>query len=162
MPRKKATRKRKSATRSRKKTTTRSRRKSTQEKHPEYMVQVSDPRAVRKDLLEGLKEVIMIMQAYEHFKKVKEEKIAVFNGLKNDVKEINAMISSLKFFLPKGKLTAMHTQKLQEEAPMEPTAPQTEKPTPPRAAPALKKKDSDLDNLEGQLRDIERQLKNIQ
>ena len=36
------------------------------EKEPEYMIQISDPKMLRKDLLESLREVIIFMQGYEN------------------------------------------------------------------------------------------------
>src|SRR3989344_3494540 len=72
------------------------------------MVQVSDPKNVRKDLLEGLREIIIFMQGYEAFKKIQEEKIAVFAQLRDDVKVLNNQVDSkLRRLLPKGKLNGM-------------------------------------------------------
>ena len=60
---------------------------------------------MRRDILESLREVILFMQGYEKFRKLQEEKIAIFNQLKNDVKELNQMIDSrLRKYFPKGKL----------------------------------------------------------
>src|SRR3989338_9644690 len=72
------------------------------------MVQVSDPKNVRKDLLEALREIIIFMQGYEAFRKIQEEKIAVFSQLKDDVKSLNNLVDSkLRRVLPKGKLVGM-------------------------------------------------------
>src|SRR3989338_4955922 len=75
------------------------------EKEPDYMVQIAEPKMVRKDLLESLREVIIFMQGYEKFKKVQEDKVALFTALKSDVRELNLLIEGqLKKYLPKGKL----------------------------------------------------------
>ncbi|MEK6939241.1 MAG: hypothetical protein AABX31_00790, partial [Nanoarchaeota archaeon] len=72
------------------------------------MVQVSDPKNVRKDLLEALREIIIFMQGYEAFKKIQEEKVAVFEQLKDDIKGLNNLVDSkLRRLLPKGKLAGM-------------------------------------------------------
>ncbi len=131
------------------------------EKEPEYMVQVSDPKVLRKDLLETLREIILFMQGYEKFRKLQEEKVATFAALKSDVKELNVLINHrLRKYLPKGKLKS-----IKEEAPGMPPEEQEEaersrvRPTSSgREAP----KKTELDELEVQLRDIENQLRRVQ
>src|SRR3989344_3486429 len=72
------------------------------------MVQINEPKNVRKDLLEGLREIIIFMQGYEAFRKIQEEKIAVFVQLKEDVKVLNNLVDSkLRRVLPKGQLVGM-------------------------------------------------------
>lgn len=132
-------------------------------REPEYMVQLSDPKMVRKDLLESLREIIIFMQGYEKFRKVQEEKIKIFNALKNDVRELNNLVEfKLKRRLPKGKLRPatgdVPMPVLEEEKEMpevlvaKKTVPAKTKPLP---AP------SDLDELEAQLKDIEGQLRRV-
>jgi hypothetical protein len=78
------------------------------EKGPEYMIQISDPKMLRKDLLESLREVIIFMQGYEKFRKIQEEKVNLFNGLKTSVRELNSLIDvKLRSYMPRGKLKAM-------------------------------------------------------
>ncbi len=131
-------------------------------REPEYMVQLSDPKMVRKDLLESLREIIIFMQGYEKFRKVQEEKIKIFHALKNDVKELSNIVEfKLKRRLPKGKL-----RPVTGEGPM-PSLPETEeeKPEVPverRTAPVkAKPMPNDLDELEAQLQDIEGQLRRV-
>jgi len=127
------------------------------EKEPEYMVQVSDPKVLRKDLLETLREIIIFMQGYEKFRKLQEEKVATFAALKSDVKELNVLINHrLRKYLPKGKLRVVkeNVPELPEE--MEP--PLVRPAGTGREAP----KKTELDELEVQLRDIENQLRKVQ
>jgi len=144
---------------------------SAKDKNPEYMVQVNEPKILRKDLLECLREVIMFMQSYEKFRKIQEDKVAVFSQLKADVRELNAMFDTLKSHLPKGKLRGlpitmpeMEKPRVQEqkEIPVqEVPVVREERPvfkTYPKAVPEEK---SELDELEDQLKDIEGQLRNI-
>ncbi len=129
------------------------------EKEPEYMVQVSDPKILRKDLLETLREIIIFMQGYEKFRKLQEEKVMTFTALKSDVKELNVLINHrLRKHLPKGKLRA-----LKEEVPALPEEleEQPEEPRPRGAGREVPKK-NELDELEMQLRDIETQLRKVQ
>ena len=62
------------------------------EREPEYMVQLGDPKMVRKDLLESLREIIIFMQGYEKFRKIQEEKKKVFSALNDDLKELNTLL----------------------------------------------------------------------
>lgn len=138
------------------------------EKEPEYMIQVSDPKMLRKDLLESLREVIIFMQGYETFRKIQEEKVALFTILKSQIKEINSLVDTkLKKYLPKGKLRAfsekqLHHQEQVEELPAEEAQPLEVVPvTTARRAEPQRAPPSELDELEKQLRDIENQLQNI-
>ncbi len=136
------------------------------EKEPEYMIQISDPKMLRKDILESLREVIIFMQGYETFRKIQEEKVALFTILKLQIKEINALIEGkLKKYLPQGKLRVLtekqqqhneQVEELPEEEPLVEVVPMTvRRPEPSRTPP------SELDELEKQLRDIESQLQSI-
>jgi len=105
MSKKKTSRKRSS---SRKKVVHRRTTTSRLEKNPEYMVQVSEPKILRKDMLESLREVILFMQGYEKFKSIQDEKIKLFKKLKLQVREIDTLVQGkLSKLLPKGKLKAV-------------------------------------------------------
>ncbi len=148
-----------------------------QEKEPEYMIQVGDPKMLRKDLLESLREVIIFMQGYETFRKIQEEKVTLFTTLKSQVKEINSMVDNkLKKYVPKGKLRGLSERQIHsEEQPEEETLPgepqievipieRVQRRVVERVAeqPVQKAPANELDELEKQLRDIENQLQNIQ
>ncbi len=136
----------------------------TKDKGLNLMVQINEPKNVRKDLLEALREIIIFMQGYEAFRKIQEEKIAVFVQLKDDVKVLNNLVDSkLRRLLPKGKLAGL-TKKMskvevieKDEEPMPSPKPQPRmaKPEPPQ------EENRDLDELESQLRDIENRLKGM-
>lgn len=136
------------------------------DKEPDYMVQITDPKMIRKDLLESLREIIIFMQGYEKFRKIQEEKVALFSALKTDVKELHSLVENrLKKYLPQGKLRGfvhpMDMPEEREEAKVEVVT--VEEP----AKKAMVKEErkappSELDELESQLKDIESQLRNIQ
>jgi len=141
------------------------------ESGPEYMVQVNDPKMLRKDVLESLREVIIFMQGYEKFRKIQEEKVALFIDLKTVVKELNSLIEGkLKKYLPKGKLkeiTAERQRIMEQEEEDEKVEDEAHKPMPeikPQVALPIEveKQKDDLHELESQLNDIESQLKKIQ
>lgn len=130
------------------------------EKEPSYMVQIPDPKMLRKDILESLREIILFMQGYEKFKKIQEEKVATFTALKNDVKELNTIINTkLRTLLPKGKLKPMKGQyeQLDQDLPQEPKVSYSPRST----APTPQAEHDELDELEGQLKDIEGQLRSV-
>src|SRR3989338_2618435 len=129
------------------------------EKEPSYVVQVNDPKMLRRDILESLREIIIFMQGYERFRKIQEEKVALFSALKKDVRELNGFIEAkLKGYLPKGKLRGLKStvpspkivepskEVVEEEEPLPPRA--EEKPvfTPRKETPYR----NELDELESQ------------
>ena len=135
---------------------------------PNFMIQVSEPKILRKDVLEALRDVIIFMQGYEKFRKIQEEKIATFAQLRDDVKELTSLMDSkLKKYFPKGKLRGV----TQVRAPVElkdlPSRKSRDEPTSTTPAPLQplrvpeEKPSSELDALEGQLKDIENRLKTL-
>ncbi len=130
-------------------------------REPEYMVQVSEPRMLRKDILEALREVIIFMQGYEKFRKIQEEKVVTFTRLKAEVKELQLLLDQkLRKYVPKGKLHPIRPGKHLAEEPQEERE---------EKKPVLAKEVDDtrpepvheLDRLEAQLRDIEGQLNSM-
>ncbi len=145
-------------------------------KDPGYMVQLNEANLLRRDLLETLREVILFMQSYEKFKRVQQEKVNLFSGLKVELKELNTLLGTkMKAHFPQGKLHAIteseeHAEMEKEHA-LEDGAIRSEsigmasQARMPRKAPAnpiVVESHNELDQLEDQLRDIEAQLKGIQ
>ena len=135
------------------------------EKIPEYMIQVSDPKMLRKDILESLREVIIFMQGYEKFRKIQEEKVALFSRLKVSVRELNSLIEhKLRSYLPRGKLKPLTeirtTQDMGNENNVE-IVPDSKKMVPEEMEEEPERPKRDLAELEEQLNEIERQLKKI-
>lgn len=149
-------------------TTSRSMPMESKDKGLNLMVQINDPKNVRKDLLEGLREIIIFMQGYEAFRKIQEEKISVFAQLKDDVKSLNNLVDTkLRRLLPKGKLTALGKKPLTkaevvEKEEMEPLpAPKAQPKMMPQPPQQEEERNDDLDELESQLREIESRLKRM-
>lgn len=141
------------------------------EKEPEFMVQLSEPKMLRKDILESLREVIIFMQGYETFRRVQDEKVMLFARLKSQVKELNSLIDSkLRAYMPKGKLRSVVSKPMpepieEEENEQIPESRDEQTPTMPSArdSPQMPQDESahELDRLENQLQDIESQLQNL-
>ncbi len=132
------------------------------EKSLNFVVQMSEPKNLRKDILEALREIILFMQGYETFMRIQEEKIATFAKLHEDVKVLNDLINNkLRRHMPKGKLKGIKI-KMPKMIAEEPVIIKEETPLyAEAAAPARKESSSDLDDLEMQLKDIENRLKRI-
>ncbi len=129
------------------------------DKDPDFTIQVYEPKLMRKQLLETLRDIILFMQGYEKFRKIQEEKVGTFTQLRQDVRELNRLIDGkLKGYLPKGKLKGVAEEKpaaVREEwksAPSPSSYKPAEQPTPAR---------TELDELESQLKDIEGQLRGM-
>lgn len=128
-----------------------------------FVIQLNEPKSIRRDILEALREIIIFMQGYETFVKIQREKVDTFNKLKEDVKSLNSLVDNrLRKLLPKGKLKGLvkdvrlkaEERREREEAPVarERVVVQPEP-----------KEDSgnELDDLEYQLADIENRLRNL-
>jgi hypothetical protein len=152
----------------RKRTTSKRKVVQVKTKEPDYMVQLSEPTALRRDVLEALREVILFMQSYEQFLKVQEEKLEMFDQLKAHVKDLNSLVNNkLPLYLPKGKLDAIQKQipKPMSDRELHPrfaNKPVSTTPTFSTPKTQIKPKEhKELDDLEGQLQDIENQLKGL-
>tara|TARA_Y100000310_G_scaffold89923_1_gene87080 strand:- start:40588 stop:41088 length:501 start_codon:yes stop_codon:yes gene_type:complete len=135
---------------------------------PQFMVQISEPKMLRKDVLESLRESIIFLQGYETIRKLQQEKVALFNQVKVDVKELHDLIEhKLKKLLPEGKLKPHKHKpkpKVQPQAPTIPVISSRHIPSPPPASPKpaeTKVVQTGLDDLEKQLSAIENQLRNV-
>jgi hypothetical protein len=138
-----------------------------QDKEPEYMVQVHEPTNLRKNVLESLREIIIFMQSYEKFRQIQEEKVNIFNELKENIKQLTTLLDrKLKRHFPKGKLSISTVRRdipkmaipsnVEDEQEESETAPARKKAYVPEPHPI-----TELDELESQLRDIEGQLRKI-
>src|SRR3989344_5149894 len=153
--------KKSSSTKTRSRSSSRSISMEPKDKGLNLMVQVSDPKNVRKDLLEALREIIIFMQGYEAFRKIQEEKIAVFAQLRDDIKVLNSLVDvKLRRLLPKGKLAGVVKKPMgrvevvekEEMEPMPAPKPQPKIMPKPESQP---EETPELDELESQLREIE-------
>lgn len=118
---------------------------------PEYMIQVPDPKMVRKDILESLRELIIFMQGYEKFRKIQNEKVSALKQLQSQVRELNSLIDvKLRGLLPKGNMHAVKE--------MHGVRSKTKVPEVKSVESEVVKPKSELDELESQLKDIESQL----
>jgi hypothetical protein len=136
------------------------------EKNPILTVQIGEARMLKKDLLESIREIIIFMQGYEHFRKLQEEKVALFAKLRLQLRDINRLIDSgLRKDLPQGKLRPLG--KIPGATEKKSEAPESRMPemdtnvTPENYQKQAPQVSSGLDELEAQLQEIENQLKKV-
>jgi len=132
------------------------------EKDPNFMVQLSEPRMLRKDVLESIREIIIFMQGYEKFRKIQEDKVTLFTQLKTDIRVLSSLVDDkLQKYLPKGKLKSIQPEKMENRAYEREEEPLTvSKPVAIEQASGSSTH-SELEELENQLKEIENQLRNV-
>ncbi|MBI4980045.1 hypothetical protein HZC30_00640 [Candidatus Woesearchaeota archaeon] len=132
-------------------------------REPEFTIQIGDPQALRKDLLESVRELILFMQGFDRFKKLQQEKLAEFSRLKADARALTLLVDAkMRRCLPKGTLKSKAVKEEKAKPVKGPVAslPESVAPSlPPEPAP--KSEHSELEELEAQLQEIEAQLKKV-
>lgn len=128
------------------------------EKKPEYVIQISEPQATRKDLLEALRTLIIFMQGYEKFRAIQQEKIATFKLLNKQVKELDRLVNQrLAHYLPLGELKPIKAKKEEEEI----SKPEVQEAEPePALSPEIEAPEG-LNRLESELQEIESRLQDM-
>ena len=109
-----------------------------------FYVGIREPREVRKDLLESLKEVLEVMRSYESIKSIRTKKVELFVKLKEIMRQIDLSMNKLKRELPETRLRAKTTQPVSKSAPVE-----------------RPKYGSEVERLERELDDIESKLSKL-
>lgn len=124
-------------------------------------VGVQTPIEMRRTILESTRDVVEMLQKFEKFRAVREEKIATVNQLKEEVKEITKLVNKLKNELPKVDVRVrLHKEQEMVEGEKK-AAKQAMKPKKnvavKKEAPKTKEL-SDLEKLEAELSAIEGKL----
>ena len=120
-------------------------------KAQDFFVNIESPSELRRPILESSREVIHLMQDFESLKSIRTEKSETMEKLDNVMKEISVLVTKLKAELPKVPASKKKT---------------TLKKTSVRKKTVVKKVESkpksDLDKLEAELNDVEKQLAELQ
>ena len=113
---------------------------------------IADGVSLRKHLLESSRDILSMLQSYEQFKHVREEKLELFDGLKADVKAISAAIGKVKKELPHIKQSELGEKKEKKvevkEEKAEKVKSEEEK---PKVQSAVEKLSTELDAIEAEL-----------
>ncbi|MFC1768936.1 hypothetical protein ACFLZX_04195 [Nanoarchaeota archaeon] len=126
-------------------------KKKKKESEVTYFVSIEDPSTLRRSLLEASRTTVHSLASYEKFKAVRKEKFESIQKLRSDLKQISSLLNKLKEHMPK----------IESAAPKARAAKRIAKRLPPMVITKHikpKKDSSDLEKLESELDDIEKQL----
>jgi pyruvate-formate lyase-activating enzyme len=72
-----------------------------------YFIKVHNPRQARRVILENTRDVLKVLQGYEDFKKVREQRTQLISTFKNNAAEIRSLVFDLRRMLPKTAVKEM-------------------------------------------------------
>lgn len=134
-----------------------------EEKKDVLYVGIPSPIELRRTVLESTKDVVEVLQRFEKFRAVREEKITTVDVLRDQIKEITKLVGKLKSDLPKVDVRVkLHKEQAMVEAEKK-AAKEAGKPKKKKAAKKAEakiktKEFSDLEKLEAELTSIEQKL----
>ena len=125
-----------------------------------FFVGVKEPLEIRRNLLESSREMVLLLQMYEKFRTVREEKKREMEKLREYVRDIALLASRLKRHLPKTKLRALPLdeikkaeRKIEQITVLAPEAKEEEK--------VVRKELTEIEKLEAELASIEMKLNQL-
>ena len=131
-----------------------------------FFVEVKDPGEVRRNILETLREILNVLQRFEKFRGMKQEKLEKIQNLRILVRQANNILRHLKSKLPQTSLRAApvreipkqirqvyHKKKKKEKVAKEV---KTEKQVkmPKKEMTEIEKLESELNAIEGKLKSL--------
>ncbi len=137
--------------------------KKEKKKEEVFFVGVKEPIEIRRNILEASREMVLLLQLYEKFKAVREEKRHEMEKLRGLVREIAQLVSRLKKHLPKTSLRALplgeikrqvKEVEIREKVPVHFVAEKQEEKT-------LTEELTELEKLEAELASIEQKLNHL-
>ena len=140
-----------------------------EEKKEVLYVGVKNPIEMRRTILETTKDSVEMLQKYEKFRAVREEKIATIKQLQEQIKDITKIVTKLKTALPTVDIRIrLHKEQEKVEAEKKAAKQAAEKPKKKEAkqkkqaaTPKKTKELSDLEKLEAELSHLEQRLGKI-
>ena len=105
-----------------------------------YFIRLNSPNATRRTILESTRDILKILQNYEAFKGIREERSKLIGHIKSDMNEIKSLFSQLKKTLPKTSIKS---------------------PKKVVSTEVVAKPDKELRKIEDELADIEKKLGNL-
>ncbi|MBI4440831.1 hypothetical protein HY639_01565 [Candidatus Woesearchaeota archaeon] len=135
-------------------------KKETKKEKEIFFVGVKEPLEIRRNILEASREMVLLLQMYEKFKTVREEKRRAMESLRQQVRDIAVMVSRLKRHLPKTNLRAVPLEEI--EKPVHKKEPVLEKVVEiKREEKALAHELTEIEKLEAELASIEQKLNTL-
>jgi len=137
--------------------------KGARKKEEALYVGVQSPIELRKVILEATRDAVEMLQNYEKFRAVKEEKVKTVAQLQDQIKELARLINKLKLELPKIDVRIkLHKEEEMIEAEKrvakEAGKPKKKTVKSKEAVPKRTKELSELEKLEAELTNIEQRL----
>ena len=121
-----------------------------------FFVQLKEPADIRRDILEGLKDIVIMLQKLERFKELRQKKFDDIQKLRLLMRQANKMMGEMKGKLPQTELKPVAVKEkvsIKREEPAK-QAKQAEQPK--------KKEMTELEKLESELGEIEGKLRSLQ
>ena len=127
-----------------------------------FFVEVRGPNEARKNILESLRSILEVLQRFEKFKHIRQEKLEHIQKLRIFLRDANKTLGKLKTIMPQTNLKASSIKETQKE-PKKSHAKKTKtgKSSEDRRDALPKREPSDLDKLESELSAIEGKLRNL-
>lgn len=127
-----------------------------------FFVGVKEPVEIRRNILEASREMILLLQMYEKFKLVREEKRREMEKLRGLVREIAVLASRIKRHLPKTDLRALPIEEIKKKD----VLPKKQKESVTnedmkREEKTLTREITEIEKLEAELASIEKKLNNL-
>ena len=129
-----------------------------------FFVEVRDPAEVRRNILETLRQILSVLQRFEKFKGIRDEKLQKIQKLRILVREANRIANELKSRMPQTNLRAAavketkhiqrvsrHSHKKKEREAKEA---KPEKQPKPKKLTELERLESELSAIEGKLKTL--------
>ena len=126
----------------------------------ELYIGINDPLELRREILESSRSVLRLLQRYERFKAIRQDKEELFARLKSLTKEIHELDSRLKTLLPKRMLKNLKIKSKEDSSAKEEAAGNRPAPASVRKKP-VKKTASELERIESSLNEIEEKLRRL-
>ena len=75
-----------------------------------FFVEIEESQYVKREILESLKDNIGLLERYEKFKAIREEKIKSIEQVREKIKDLNKIIADLKAKMPSSEKRAKHAE----------------------------------------------------
>ena len=121
-----------------------------------FYVRIVDSQRMRRAILQASKEIIVVLQRYEMFRRLREAKLKMMEELSKQFKEINEITSKMKIDMPKVNFSTSKPVHVVRQAQ------EKEVSSPEKESISLSKDDDELKKLEESIVEIEKKLQQIQ
>ena len=125
-----------------------------------FFVELKEPSEVRRNILESLKQILEILQRFEKFKRIRQEKLQGIHKVRILLRDANKLLGTLRLKLPQTNLRATIVKENKKKH-KDDHKKKKEKPVEVKVEKAPKKEITELEKLESELGAIENKLKGL-